>query len=404
MEGLSLASLPIFDTYDLHGKTVLVRVDLNVPMQNGLVQDTTRFEAIKPTLDQLIKMQARVVLLAHFGRPKGHPQEALSLKHIVADLKQVLQQEVYFIDKLPSSVTKADLTSLQPGQIALLENLRFEAGEEANDLNLAKTIASLGDFYVNDAFAVSHRAHMSVAALTEVLPSAAGYLLRDEMTHLTKALSTANQPSVAIIGGAKISTKIGLLKALVTKVDTLVLGGGIANTFLLALQHPIGTSLAEQDQVEVALSVIQAAKEQGCNLILPLDARVTKDFGSHASIREIELDDIHEFEGIYDLGHKTIEAISDTLLHAHTVIWNGPVGYYERPPFDKGTTMLAHTIGALTSKGRLKSFAGGGETVGAIKQAKQEHNFTYLSTGGGAFLEFIEGKRLPGIEALLKGA
>ncbi len=397
-----MANLPLFSLEDVQNKRVLVRVDFNVPVQNNNVTDITRLEAVLPTLKELVKDKAKIILLSHRGRPGGKIDPDLSLQSLVKALEDLMDQRVSFCSETIGKTAQSAVNALKPGDILLLENLRFYPGEESNDPDFVKALADLGEVYINDAFAVSHRAHGSVVGLPQLLPSFAGRLLEREINSLSSALSKEGQPVMAIIGGSKISTKIALLESLVTKVRTLVVGGGIANTFLLALKHNIGNSLCEKDQVSTALKIIKQAKKSKCNLIIPHDIRASRDLNASSEVFHIPLADLQISESIFDIGPKTAEVIGEALRHAKTVIWNGPVGLFEHQPFDRSSVQIAQDIARLTKERGLKSIAGGGETLAVINRAHVADGFSYLSTGGGAFLEYIQGIDLPGIKALQK--
>lgn len=394
--------LPVFNPVDCAHKVTLVRVDLNVPMEEGFIQDTTRLERILPTLEALIKIQAKVVLLSHLGRPKGKKDKNLSLQPLLPMLSRFLKQPVEFMGDIKGKEVKAAVAALQPGQVLLLENLRFYAEEGADDPKFAEELASLGDIYINDAFAVSHRAHASVHAITQFIPSYAGYLLRDEIHAISRAFVRPVKPVMAIIGGAKVSTKLALLKNLVEKVDYLVLGGGIANTFLYAQGLPVGSSLCEKEMVAAAQEILMAAENVKCTVITPKDAKVALEISPTASVHETLINKIKPEEKIFDIGQQTIDEISHALKNCQTVLWNGPLGVFEKPPFDQGTTAIAHAIAHFHRHRHFYSLAGGGETLAALKRSGTADQFSYLSTGGGALLEFLEGKQLPGITALLQ--
>lgn len=395
-----MAKLPVFSLGDVKNKRVLVRVDFNVPVQNDQVTDVARLNAVIPTLKKLMKHKAKIILLSHRGRPKGKIDPDLSLRRIAEALEDILEWPVSFCSKSIGQTAKTAVKALKGGEVLLLENLRFHQGEEENHPDFVEELASLGEVYVNDAFAVSHRAHGSVVGLPKCLPSFAGLLLEKEVTSLASALSQGAQPIMAIIGGAKISTKITLLESLVTKIRTLVVGGGIANTFLLALKHNIGNSLCEKDQVPAVLKIIKAAKKSNCKIIVPHDIRASRDLTARSEVHHIPLEDLQNSESIFDIGPKTAQLVGEALTHVKTVIWNGPVGLFEHQPFDRSSVQIAQDIARLTKENRLHSFAGGGETLAVINRAHVADNFSYLSTGGGAFLEYIQGRKLPGIKAL----
>lgn len=401
MTATTSISLPVFNPESCANKVVLVRVDLNVPVKDGIVLDTTRIERLLPTLRLLIKNNAKIVLLSHLGRPKGKKESSLSLKILRPSLSQVLQQPVHFVDDVIGAKAQEAIKTLQPGQVLLLENLRFYPEEEKDDIGFAKALANLGDIFINDGFAVSHRAHASVHAITQFIPSYAGMLMKDEINALSNAFIRPNRPVMAIVGGAKISTKLALLKNLVAKVDYLVVGGGIANTFLFAAGYNIGTSLCEKDMITDVNDIVTTAREAGCQIIIPSDVKVAVALSSTAKVREVKITEIAADEKIFDVGHETIETIAQALTKCQTVVWNGPLGLFETPPFDQGTNALANLI-AHTQRGNFYSLAGGGETIAALNKNGTAHAFSYLSTGGGAFLEFLEGKQLPGVQALMQ--
>ncbi len=388
------------DDLDVAGKTVLVRADLNVPVADGKVSDTTRIDRLVPTLTEIADKGAKVVVMSHFGRPKGGPDEKNSLRQVVPALAASLGRDVAFATDCVGPAAEQAVAALKPGQILLLENTRFHAGEEKNDPALARAMAKLGDLYVNDAFSSAHRAHASTEGVAHLLPSAAGRLMQAELEALGKALAHPERPVAAVVGGAKISTKLDLLLNLVTKVDMLVLGGGMANTFLFAQGRPIGKSLAEKDMADQARAIMEKAKSSGCEILLPKDGAMAKEFKEHAAHRTVPVDAIAEDEMMLDVGPETVEFVSLKLQGAKTVVWNGPMGAFEVKPFDSGTNAVAGLVAALTRQGRLLSVAGGGDTVAALEQAGVADAFSYVSTAGGAFLEWLEGKELPGVKAL----
>ncbi len=389
------------DDLEPAGRTVLVRIDLNVPMQEGQVSDATRIERIVPTLVELIEKGAKVVALSHFGRPKGQRQSAMSLAPLCKPLGKALGgREVAFAEDCVGAQAQAAVDALQPGEVLLLENLRFHPGEEANDPGFADQLASLGDLYVDDAFSAAHRGHASVVGLAERLPSAAGRLMQAEIEALSNALENPKRPVVAIVGGAKVSTKLELLGNLIDKVDVLILGGGMANTFLLARGTPVGKSLCEREMVDTASEIMLRADTQGCAILLPIDARVANEFkqGAKATVAPIEL--VPDDAMILDIGPVSEELFCDRISESATVLWNGPLGAFEIPPFDSGTNEVAQHVGELTVAGRLMSIAGGGDTLSALAHASVLNEFSYVSTAGGAFLEWLEGKVLPGVAVL----
>jgi phosphoglycerate kinase len=381
-------------------KTVLVRVDLNVPMQDGQVTDITRIVRLLPTITHLIHHHAKVVLLSHFGRPKGQRNEKDSLQQLLPALSKVFGQKVLFINDCVGPQVEMAVKKLEGGQILLLENLRFHAEEEINDPDFAKALASLGDVYVNDAFSCSHRAHASVVAITKHLPAFAGRGMQQELETLSNVLENPKRPLMAIVAGSKVSTKLDLLKNLIQKVDYLVVGGGMANTFLKAQGISIGQSLYEESMLDTARTILQDAKTLGCDVVLPKDVAVTTDIKSQENRSVVPINSVQSDEKIVDVGEATIEIITQKLSSCATVVWNGPVGIFEIPPFDRGSTALAKRIAEYTQVGRLISVAGGGDTLAALAHAGCENDLTYTSTAGGAFLEWLEGKILPGVEAL----
>lgn len=388
-----MAFKTIEDLGDLTGKRALVRVDLNVPMQDGKVTDTTRLEATKDTIKAVQLAGGRVVLLAHFGRPKGERKPEMSLKAVVPALAEVLGQEVGFADHGEPLGDEA---------VIVLENTRYLPGEEKNDAAVAADFAKLGDVYINDAFSCAHRAHASTEALARLLPAAAGKTLEAELSALNAALGAPERPVVAVVGGAKVSSKIDVLTNLVDKVDHLIIGGGMANTFLFAQGYPVGKSLCEQDMKDTALNILERAKAANCAIHLPLDGLAAKEFKAGADYREVGLNDIADDEMILDAGPKTVEALAEVLKDAKTLVWNGPMGAFEIPPFDMATNGLAQQAGALTKAGSLRTVAGGGDTVAALAAAGVKDQFSHISTAGGAFLEWMEGRVLPGV-AVLEG-
>ncbi|HYH39799.1 MAG TPA: phosphoglycerate kinase, partial [Azospirillum sp.] len=390
------------DDLNVSGKTVLVRADLNVPMQDGTVSDTTRIDRLAPTLKELAGKGAKVVILSHFGRPKGGPDTKNSLRHVLGDLSKAVGQEVAFAEDCVGDTAKAAIAAAKPGQMVLLENTRFHAEEEKNDPAFARQMAELGDFYVNDAFSAAHRAHASTEGVARHLPSAAGRLMQQELEALTKALEKPERPVCAVVGGAKISTKLDLLGNLVGKVDMLALGGGMANTFLYAQGVDVGASLCEKDMAEQARAIMATAKTAGCEILLPQDFIVAKEFKAGAASRDVDAKAIGADEMALDVGPKTVEFLGLKIQGARTVVWNGPLGAFEIKPFDAGTNAVAGLVAERTREGGLLSVAGGGDTVSALSSAGVEDKFTYVSAAGGAFLEWLEGKDLPGVAALKK--
>ncbi|MEM8581597.1 MAG: phosphoglycerate kinase [Pseudomonadota bacterium] len=384
------------DDFDLSGKTVLTRVDINVPFEDGKVTDTTRIARIVPTVKDILADGGRVVLLAHFGRPKGKVVPEMSLRVVLPALEEALGQPVLFVEQ-PS----AEWISSQPADaVILVENTRFAAGEEANDPFMASFLAGLGDIYCNDAFSAAHRAHASTEGIAHHLPSCAGRLMQAELEALESALSAPKRPLVAVVGGAKVSTKLELLGSLLEKVDDLVIGGGMANTFLLAQGKQIGTSLAERNMVGTALDILEKAEGTGCTLHLPTDIVVAREFKDGAAHEVCPADACPSDAMILDAGPETIEALRTVFARASTLIWNGPLGAFELSPFDAATNAAAQAAAKATEAGTLITVAGGGDTVAALNRAGIAESFTYISTAGGAFLEWMEGKTLPGVAAL----
>ena len=388
------------DIGDVVGKRALVRVDLNVPMADGAVTDDTRLRAHVPTITELSDAGAKVLLLAHFGRPKGEYKPEFSLRPVVPALADVLGRDVSFMER-PSGEAIADLAD---GSVVVIENTRYAPGEEKNDPGMAKVIAGFGDLYVNDAFSVSHRAHMSTEGLTHHLPSFAGRAMEAELKALEAALGNPEHPVAAVVGGAKVSTKLAVLEHLVTKVDHLIIGGGMANTFLAARGVDVGKSLCEHDLTDTAVAILEAADRAECTVHLPYYVVVAKEFAANPPTRTVNVHDVAADEMILDIGPAAVEALADVLKTCRTVVWNGPLGAFETPPFDAATVALAQTAAALTREGSLVSVAGGGDTVAALNHAGASEDFTFISTAGGAFLEWMEGKELPGVKALQQSA
>ena len=385
---------------DLRGRRALVRVDFNTPMEKGAVSDDTRLRAALPTIRALSQAGAKVVLIAHFGRPKGERREDLSLRPIVQPLSDLLQQPVAFAEDCIGPETAEVVEGLEPGGVALLENLRFHAGEEANDPAFADALAALGDVYIDDAFSAAHRAHASTEAVTHRLPSYAGLAMAQELEALEAALGSPQRPVMGIVGGSKVSSKIDLLKNLVARLDQLAIGGGMANTFLAAQGHDVGDSLFEPDLLPTAREIMQAADEAGCVLLLPMDVvcATALDEGAGAAVRG--LDAVGAGEKIFDAGPQTVQRLCSAMGASATLVWNGPLGVFEVAPFDAATTAAARHAAERCRAGRLVAVAGGGDTVAALNHAGVAGDFTFVSTAGGAFLEWMEGKPLPGVEAL----
>lgn len=398
--------MPAFKTLDdigdVSGKRVLVRVDLNVPTKDGKVGDVTRIERVAPTIVELSDRGAKVILLAHFGRPKDGPDPALSLAPIATATEAVLDRRVHFAADCIGPVAAAAVNAMAAGDILVLENTRFHKGEEANEPGFVAALAENGDLFVNDAFSAAHRAHASTEGLAHVLPAYAGRTMQAELVALEKGLGDPARPVVAIVGGAKVSTKIDLLMNLVGKVDVLVIGGGMANTFLAARGTQVGKSLCEHDLAQTAKQIMTEAASAGCAIVLPVDAVVAREFKAGADNETVAIDSVPEDAMILDVGPKTVETVTDRIDRAATLVWNGPLGAFEIAPFDAATVAAAKFAAAQTVDGRLISVAGGGDTVAALNHAGVADAFTYVSTAGGAFLEWMEGKALPGVDALKK--
>lgn len=388
------------DMGDIAGKRVLVRVDLNVPMNDGAVADDTRLKAMVPTVLELADRGAFVLLLSHFGRPNGQKNPNLSLSLVVGGIEDALGRRIMFIPDCAGQGALDGLAVLRPGDIAVLENTRFHAGEERNDPTLVDAMALVGDLYVNDAFSAAHRAHASTEGLAHKLPAFAGRAMEAELDALEKALGNPEHPVAAVVGGAKVSTKLDVLQNLVKQVDHLIIGGGMANTFLAARGVNVGKSLCEHDLADTANQILEIADQAGCTVHLPYDVVVAKGFVANAPHRIVNVHEVAPEEMILDVGPAAIEALGDVLKTCKTLVWNGPLGAFETAPFDKATVALAKTAAALTKEGSLISVAGGGDTVAALNHAGVAQDFTFVSTAGGAFLEWMEGKALPGVEAL----
>src|SRR3954447_793433 len=398
--------MPKFRTLDdleVEGRRVLVRVDLNVPMKNGKVADSARIDRQAPTIRELADKGAKVIVLSHFERPKGKVVPSMSLKPVVPALSKAVRKPVAFAEDCVGEKAKAAVSKLNNGEVLLLENTRFHAGEEANDPEFAKQLASLGDLYVNDAFSTAHRAHASTEGLAHLLPSAAGRAMQGELEHLHKALGDPVHPVMAVVGGAKVSTKIELLNNLISKVDVLVIGGAMANTFLAAEGRNVGKSLYEEDEFDTARTIVSAATDAGTVIILPSDVVVAKELKEKARHRTTDVFGVKNDEMILDVGPDTVQEFTNRLLTTATLVWNGPLGAFETPPFDKATVAAAKSVAERTKEGRLISVAGGGDTVAALNKAGVTNDFTYVSTAGGAFLEWLEGRKLPGVAALEQG-
>jgi phosphoglycerate kinase len=392
--------MPAFRTLDdvnVSAKRVLCRVDLNVPIADGVVTDATRIERVVPTLREILNKGGALIVLAHFDRPKGKVVPEMSLKPVAAALEQHLGRPVRFVF---TDWQSAPAVEVKPGECVLMENTRYHAGEEKNDEAFSKLLAGLGDIYVNDAFSAAHRAHCSTEGIAHFIPAYAGRAMEAELKALQLALETPKRPVIAIVGGAKVSTKLDLLGNLVKKVDALVIGGAMANTFLLAQGHGVGKSLAEKDLVETARKILQAAEDAKCAIILPIDGIVAKEFKAGADSHDYGVDAIPADGMILDVGPMSVDRIHSAIDDAHTLVWNGPLGAFEIAPFDQATVAAAKHAAARTRAGKLVSVAGGGDTVAALNHAGVAAEFTYISTAGGAFLEWLEGKPLPGVKAL----
>jgi phosphoglycerate kinase len=388
------------DLGDIKGKRALVRVDLNVPMADGRVTDETRLRALLPTVTELADKGAKVLLLAHFGRPKGAKHSEMSVSMVLDALQEVLGREIMFVPEIAGDVVAQSVGILADGDIALLENTRFWPGEEANDPDLARAVAANGDFYVNDAFSAAHRAHMSTEGLAHVLPAYAGRSMEAELKALEAALGNPEHPVAAVVGGAKVSSKLDVLTNLVAKVDHLIIGGGMANTFLAARGINVGKSLCEHDLADTANAILDAADEAGCTVHLPYDVVTSVEFCANPPVRTVNVHEVSADEMILDVGPAAVEALADVLKTCRTLVWNGPMGAFELEPFDAATVALAKIAAALTKEGSLVSVAGGGDTVAALAHAGVTKDFSFISTAGGAFLEWMEGKPLPGVDAL----
>ncbi|MGI4796193.1 MAG: phosphoglycerate kinase [Janthinobacterium lividum] len=388
------------DGVELAGKRVLVRADLNVPMHDGEISDTTRLERLVPTLHELMDGGAKVIVCSHFERPKGKRVPSMSLRPVADALGVVLARPVAFAGDCVGAEAEAAVAALSAGDVLVLENTRFHAGEEANDPAMARELAGLADMYVNDAFSAAHRAHASTEGVARLLPSYAGRLMQQELEALDAALGHPVRPVCAVVGGSKVSTKLELLGNLVGKVDMLVIGGAMANTFLAAQGAEVGRSLQEADMHETAREIMQRASAAGCEIVLPTDAVVAREFKAHAATEVVSARAIPADAMMLDVGPETVRALCASLPRLKTIVWNGPLGAFETQPFDRATNELAHAVGDATEAGSLRSVAGGGDTVSALKGAGEVARMTYVSSAGGAFLEWLEGKTLPGVAAL----
>ncbi|MFZ0846711.1 MAG: phosphoglycerate kinase [Pseudolabrys sp.] len=394
-----MSAFNTLDHADVKGKRVLVRVDLNVPVENGVVSDATRIERMAPAITEIADKGAKVILISHFGRPKG-PSPEDSLKPVAAEVAHIIKRPVKFIDDCIGKAAERAVASMLPGDIVCLENTRFHSGEEKNDPGFVAALAKLGDIYVNDAFSVSHRAHASTEGLGRALPAFAGRTLQAELEAFEKVLDNPARPLAAIVGGAKISTKLDLLGNLLERVDVLIIGGAMANTFLLALNKNVGRSLVERDLVDTAQKIMDQAKADKREIVLPVDAVVAQKFEANAPSRVVDIDQVGSADMILDIGPRSVEQVVSVLARTKTLVWNGPFGAFEMEPFDNGTVEVAEAAAELTAAGKLVSVAGGGDTVAALNVAGVVDRLTYVSTAGGAFLEWLEGKPLPGVEVL----
>jgi phosphoglycerate kinase len=394
-----MTSFHTLDDADVSGKRVLLRVDLNVPMHDGEVADVSRIERNSPTIIELADKGAKVILLSHYGRPKGHdPKE--SLKPVAAAVARIVGRPIAFADDCIGPSAERAVAAMKPGDILCLENTRFHDGEEKNDREFAAQLARLGDIYVDDAFSVAHRAHASVEAIVHLLPSFAGRAMQEELEALHRALDAPERPVAAIVGGAKVSTKLDLLGNLITKVETLIIAGGMANTFLAAQGKSVGKSLCEPDLMPTARDILAKAKSLGRSIVLPVDIVVAPKLADHVASRVVSVDAVGATDMILDIGPQSIAQAAAVLAQSKTLVWNGPFGAFEHKPFDNGTIEVAKAAAELTAAGKLVSIAGGGDTMAALNIAGVTDRFTYVSTAGGAFLEWLEGKKLPGVEAL----
>jgi phosphoglycerate kinase len=399
LPGRVMPGFRTLDQVDVKDKRVLVRVDLNVPMSDGEVTDATRIEAAARSITEIADKGGKVIVLSHFGRPKGRDAKN-SLKRVADAAANIIKRPIAFADDCIGAPAEAAIKAMKSGDVLLLENTRFHAGEEKNDPSFVDELAKLGDIWVNDAFSVAHRAHATTEGLGHKLPAVAGRTMEAELDALSRALETPQRPVAAIVGGAKVSTKLELLGNLVSKVDVLIIGGGMANTFLAALGKNVGKSLAEHDLVPTARDILAKAKDKGCEIVLPVDAVVAQKFEANAPARVVSVDAVGSEDMILDIGPKSVEHVISVLARVKTLVWNGPFGAFELEPFDNGTVEVAEAAAELTDTGKLVSVAGGGDTVAALNAAGVTERFTYVSTAGGAFLEWMEGKALPGVEIL----
>jgi phosphoglycerate kinase len=400
-----MARFQTLDDIDVRGKRVLLRADLNVPVKDGVVTDATRIERLAPTIETLIEKGAKVIVMSHFGRPQGRPDPAHSLRPLVAPLSNAIGgRKVAFAADCIGEVAKRVVAALRPGEVALLENLRFHKGEEENSPDFARALAELGDVYVDDAFSAAHRAHASIAALAHLLPAAAGKLMEAELSALAAALETPTRPVLALVGGAKVSTKLDLLRFIIGKVDCLAIGGAMANTLLFAEGTEVGRSLCEHDMADNARRLLALARECHCRVILPEDAVIAAGLAAGIATRAVPIDAVPGDMMILDIGPRTVARIAAALEEARTLVWNGPLGAFETPPFDRATAAVARKVAELTQADKLLSVAGGGDTVAALAAAGMTDRLSYVSTAGGAFLEWLEGRELPGVAALVAAA
>jgi phosphoglycerate kinase len=394
-----MSAFRTLDHADVKGQRVLVRADLNLPVENGVVTDATRVERMAPVITGIADKGGKVILLSHFGRPKGrNPKE--SLKPVAAEVARIIRRPVKFVDDCIGDTAERAVAAMKPGDVLCLENTRFHPGEEKNDPAFVAALAKLGDIFVNDAFSVSHRAHASTEGLAHVLPAYAGRTLQAEVEAFEKVLDAPARPLAAIVGGAKISTKLDVLGNLLVRVDVLIIGGAMANTFLLALNKRVGRSLVERDLVETAQKIMDEARVAHCEFVLPVDVVVAEQFAEHAPSRVVDIDHVGEKDMILDIGPRSVEHVISVLARVKTLVWNGPFGAFELEPFDNGTVEVAEAAAELTAAGKLVSVAGGGDTVAALNVVGVSERLTYVSTAGGAFLEWLEGKALPGVEVL----
>jgi phosphoglycerate kinase len=397
-----MSAFRTLDQANLAGKRVLVRLDLNVPMENGRVTDATRIERQAPTVIEISDKGGKAILLSHLGRPKG-PNQKESLRPVAAEVARIIGRSVAFAEDCVGPTARAAVDQLRPGDVLCLENTRFHAGEEKNYPAFVAELAALGDVFVNDAFSAAHRAHASTEGLAHRLPAYAGRSMQAELEALSRVLETPARPLVAIVGGAKISTKLDVLNNLLAEVDQLIIGGAMANTFFVALGKPVGKSLAEHDLAPKAREIMNKAKTLGRDIVLPFDTVVAQKFEAHAASKVLEIDNVSADDMILDIGPRSVQHVLSILARAKTLVWNGPLGAFEKQPFDTATIEVAEAAAELTQTQRLTSVAGGGDTVAALNSAGLTDRFTYVSTAGGAFLEWLEGKKLPGVEALRTG-